>query len=129
MMEIMERTILYGIMVFLGIIVLLFLIGIILSFFLNGIGGSQGTHVGYVTAIEFNDNIIWDANLVYFKTDLESTQEDSYCVNDGLLKFNLENAQINKQKISIDYANNFWFWRKDCHGGVSIITGFKEAKE
>ena len=92
---------------------------------LNGIGASSGQHSGYVTAVEFNDNALWDANIVYFKSSTESTQEDSYCVNDPNLKSQLEFYSQMNQKIVIEYSNPFWFWTSLCNGGQSIITDVK----
>ena len=107
------------------IIAIILLFSILLSpiLFLNYIGGSSGIHTGIVTAIEFNDNILWDAVLVYFKTSEESTQEDIYCVNDLELKNKLENYAKTRELITISFENDFWFFSKDCNGGVSIITG------
>jgi hypothetical protein len=90
---------------------------------LNGIGASEGKHIGYVTAVEFNDNIIWDANLVYFKTDTESTQEDIYCVNDAQTKALLEQYAVSKTRVTVRYQHPFWFWRSICNGGTSVIVG------
>lgn len=98
-----------------------------LSIVLNNIGASEGTHTGFVTAVEFNNNILWDATLVYFKTDKESTQEDIYCVNDLLLKKQLEDYEKMSRRITIHYENPFWFWRKLCNGGESIIIGIEDT--
>lgn len=104
------------------IFLIVFMFGVI---YFNEIGASQGKHTGYVTAVEFNDNILWDANLVYFKTDTESTQEDVYCVNDKSLKIKLEEFTKSKTKITIIYNHPFWFWRSLCNGGESIIVGYE----
>ena len=102
------------------LIFIFFLIGIVL---LNDVGGSRGKHIGIVTAIEFNKNILWDANIVYFKTSEESTQEDKYCVNDLELKTQLEQLARKRELVTIEFKNNFWFWRWKCNGGSSIIVG------
>ena len=107
---------------FLIIIIFVFIIMMpITLFFLSDIGASQGQHTGYISAVEFNKNILWDANIVYFKTDMESTQEDRYCVNDNLLNAKLEQYARNNQQLTIQYSNPFWFWRSLCNGGDSII--------
>jgi len=114
--------IIHGLIV-LGITTLVLLL-IILSLciaLLNGVGASQGQHTGFVTSVEFNDNIVWDANIVYFKTDTESTQEDLYCVNDKQVKARLEDYARRSQKVTIQYKHPFWFFRKSCNGGSSII--------
>ena len=104
-----------------GIVGIIFLLIISLPFVLFSFNGSQGEHTGYVTAVEFNDNLIWDDNLVYFKTDLESTQEDKYCVNDELLKTILEEHAKKSTKITIRFQHKMFTYIGDCNEGVSII--------
>ena len=94
---------------------------IILLIFVNSIAGSEGTHVGFVTAVERNINLLWDANIVYFKTSDESTQEDEYCVNDWILKSRLEELARTKERVEIKYQHDFWLWKSECNGGTSII--------
>ena len=94
-------------------------------FFLNGIGSTLGQHTGVVTAVEYNSNIIWGANLVYFKTNTESSQEDVYCVNDPNVKSQLQQYANNKQVVTIYYKNNFLFWKWECNGGSTIIYNVK----
>ena len=79
------------------------IIGLILAFllvfgalFINSIGSSSGQHTGIVTAVEHNSNIVFAANLVYFKTSTTSTQEDIYCVNDPSLRTQLEGLASNQ---------------------------------
>ena len=108
------------------VLILIFISFVTLLIFLGNIGASTGKHTGFVTAIEFNENILWNANLVYFKTDTESTQEDIYCVNDEITKLQLEEYSKKKEQITIQYQNPFWFWRSLCNGGVSIITGVEK---
>ena len=102
--------------------------GAILGFFLNDIGASQGQHTGYVTAVEFNDNMIWDSTIVYFKTDTQSTQEDKYCINTPNVKLLLEKVAKEKRQVTLHYRNDFWFWRSQCNGGGSIIEAIEELK-
>ena len=104
----------------------IFFIGLVLFyFFLNGIGSTSGMHTGVVTAVEYNSNIIWDANLVYFKTNTESSQEDVYCVNDPNVKSQLQQDANSKKIVTIYYKNNFLFWKWDCNGGSTIIYNVK----
>jgi len=102
------------------------ILGVLGVIFINGIGASEGQHTGYVTAVEFNNNILWDANIAYFKTDTESTQEDRYCVNDKIVKQELEAAAMSKDHVTIKYKHPFWFWNSLCNGGDSIIIGIKQ---
>ena len=90
-------------------------------FFPGRFGASIGSHTGVVTAVEYNSNLIWGANIVYFKTVRESSQEDRYCVNDENVKNQLIEAQKNKKEVTIYFKNNFIMWKWDCNGGESII--------
>ena len=90
--------------------------------FVSGIGASKGQHTGIVTAVEQNDNIFWDANIVYFKTSDQTTQEDKYCVDDLDIKKELEQVAREKKIVTIKFENNFFFMKWECNGGISIIT-------
>ena len=106
------------------------LVGILvwsLMYSIVGIGATQGNHFGYVTAVENNDNIWWDANLVYFKTDAESTQEDIYCVNDPIVKSQLELYANSKERVKLEYSNPFIFWRSECNGGSSVVRSVDKS--
>lgn len=84
-------------------------------------GASNGSHSGVVTAVEYNSNVIWGSNIVYFKTVRESSQEDRYCVNDETVKNQLVEAQKGKKDVTIYFKNNFIMWKWQCNGGESII--------
>lgn len=84
----------------------------------------DGTHTGYVTAIEEN-GIIFKTITVYFKTDVQSSQEDKYCLIDRSLIPMLEEKQTNKEKVTIifyDYLMPSFF---ECGSGEGIIDGLK----
>ena len=104
-------------------IVLVIFLVIIISpiFIMNDIGASTGQHTGIITAVEFNNNILWDANLVYFKTNTAATQEDVYCVNDNAVKEQLIDFSKNHDEVTVYYHNNIIMWKWDCNGGWSII--------
>lgn len=93
---------------------------------LNNVGSSSGQHTGYVTAVEHNSNLIWASNIVYFKTDAMSSQEDRYCVNDIDLKGRLEDFSRNKTHVTLNYQNDYFVWAWECNGGESIITEVSE---
>ncbi len=61
---------------------------------------TRGSHVGYVTAID--DGIF--CTTVYFKTELESSQEDTYKIpKDSLIKEDLMEARDGKNNVKITY--------------------------
>jgi len=103
------------------IVVVIFSIFLIGTLFPGKIGASEGTHAGIVTAVEHNSNIIWESDLVYFKTSEESTQEDVYCVNNTEIKKQLTNETKIRREVFISYRNNFFMWKWQCNGGQSII--------
>ena len=85
------------------------------------IGASRGSHTGVVTAVEYNSNIVWGANVVYFKTTRESSQEDRYCVNDKAVREQLVDASKNKKEVTLHYQNDYFMWKWQCNGGETII--------
>ncbi|MBP6943093.1 MAG: hypothetical protein KBB55_03570 [Candidatus Buchananbacteria bacterium] len=101
---------------------LVFVFAFLSALFPGRIGATAGTHTGVITAVEYNSNFIWEANLVYFKTVRESSQEDVYCVNDELLMAKLIEYQKNKKEVTLHFQNDFVMWNWECNGGLSIIT-------
>lgn len=91
-------------------------------------GGANGEHVGYVTSVEDMDFLTWDSTLVHFKTDTESTQEDTYCVNDNDVAAKLRALAEERSAVVILYRNDLVMWRWECNGGDSIIVGVRKAK-
>jgi hypothetical protein len=92
-----------------------FLLFIPFLFLLVGCGNmGSGTHTGYVTAIE-KTGVIWKTGGVYFKTSMESTQEDHYCVENNDLYKKLEEKSLNKENITIEFHEEFFVapWRCD----------------
>jgi len=84
----------------------------------------NGTHTGYVTAIETN-GLIFKTVTVYFKTDVESSQEDAYCLIDKSLIPTLQQKQESQEKVTItfyDYLMTSW---TECGTGTGIISGVK----
>lgn len=114
-----------GIWVFI-ILTIIFLIAFIIFGFvgIHIITTRDGSHTGYVTAIEEN-GIIFKTITVYFKTDTQSSQEDSYCLIDRSLIPPLREKQENKEKVTItffDYLMPSFF---ECGNGIGIIDGVK----
>lgn len=83
-----------------------------------------GKHTGYVTAVETN-GIIFKTHSIYFKSDLESSQEDRYCVIDLSLKEELEKTAKDKTRITIYYYNYlFPGWNYCKMGDISIVDAW-----
>lgn len=81
----------------------------------------NGFHTGIVTAVETN-GIIFKTNRVYFKTNDESTQEDTYCVIGRQLKEELINKQRSKEIVTLHYDDYLFVGYSLCKG-EPIITG------
>lgn len=103
------------------VIVVFFIFSLIMVIFPATFGASNGAHTGVVTAVEYNSNLVWGANIVYFKTVRESSQEDLYCVNDENVKAQLIEAQKEKKEVTVYFKNNYLMWKWECNGGASII--------
>lgn len=110
----------FSVLLLVFLLIVLFFVG---SSLINNVGGSHGQHSGYVTAIEYSDNLLFDATIVYFKSDMQSSQEDKYCVNDEDTINKLKTYSHLKTPVIIFYKNEFITWSWDCNGGDSIIYG------
>lgn len=64
----------------------------------------RGTHTWIVTANTHN-GIIVKTNKIFFKTDINSSQEDSYCVKDEAILGKLKEAQYSQKKVTIEYED------------------------
>jgi hypothetical protein len=68
---------------------------------------NNGSHVGYVTAVD--QGAI--CTKVYFKTSLDSSQEDVYEIpRDSEQIKELREALRNKENVEITYRANNWSW-------------------
>lgn len=85
---------------------------------------SNGTHSGYVTAIEDN-GIFFKSTTVYFKTSVESTQEDAYCVyiENTDLRAKLQQAQTDVKQVTITFDDYLFKSYAKCNGEIALITG------
>lgn len=67
----------------------------------------EGTATGYVTAVE-RGGVFYTTTGVYLKTDLESTQEDRYCLADRSLEETLRQAAGSNQRVEVRFKEYFW---------------------
>ncbi len=65
----------------------------------------DGEHTGFVTAIQ-KEGLFYKNYTIFFKTDNQSSQEDSYCVQewDGNIADNLRDANKSRQLVTIHYT-------------------------
>lgn len=115
---------------FMGVVVLVVVGGFTLFLLFVGIlligGGTpnEGTHTGYVTAVE-KEGIIWRVNSAYFKTDTQSSQEDKYCASDDVVT-QLKEAQVAKKLVTIEYKRGFFLFPWECSlSSETEIIGLK----
>lgn len=86
---------------------------------------SNGKHSGQITATD-KTGLIWKTWDVYVKTDISSSQEDKYCVEDASLILLLNELSEDRTKVTILYRDEFYTapWRcEDIRAG--IITGIE----
>ena len=86
---------------------------------------SDGEHNGQITAIQ-KDGVIWKTYGVYVKSDVSSSQEEKYCLEDSSLIPKIEQASKDRLRVTILYKDELFVppWR--C--GISpagIITDVK----
>lgn len=81
---------------------------------------ARGSHTGYVTATE-TSGLIWSTPKAFFKTDAQSSQEDRYCVTNQSVYDRLLTAQTIREKVTINFQNDWWMPIWECNGGISII--------
>ena len=88
---------------------------------------TNGEHTGYITAVEQN-GIIFKTYRVYLKTDLQSSQEDAYCVVDPVIFSDLEKVSREKTQVSVGYLSWLFSGVKNCGRESAVITSVSFAK-
>lgn len=85
-------------------VIVIFLVLLAPSVFIRFQSIGQGTHTGYVTAVDQRGYIFKNYD-VYFKTDNSSSQEDLYCVNraNEQLVMALKQASRDRKLVTIGY--------------------------
>lgn len=78
-----------------------------------------GEHTGYITVVERGGML--NIPLLYLKTDNQSSQEDKYCLVEGLVDEAKQLSQ-SRQLVTVKFERGFWmpFWR--CNGGEVRVT-------
>lgn len=107
-----------GVLVFVVVIVLCLPLSAI---FISNFGKTSGTHAGYVTAVETN-SFIYTNQRAYFKTGQDTTQEDTYCIQDPAIYARLTEVSQTGEKVSITFSHPLIEWRWNCGGDSAIIT-------
>lgn len=83
----------------------------------------SGQHTGYVTAVE-QEGIFFKTTRVYFKTDPQSSQEDSYCVLPAskFLVTTLDDAAAKRALITLSYSSYLLTGMTECGAENEYIT-------
>jgi hypothetical protein len=86
---------------------------------LNLIAG-KGEHKGYITAVDTYENFMSRITVVYFKTDLQSSQEDSYCINNASIDIigKAKKALSEKKNVILKYEDVWFAGWMNCSGDV-----------
>lgn len=84
----------------------------------------HGDHTGYVTAVE-QEGVIFKTERAYIKSNLESSQEDVYCVVDRGVYDQLRQAQLDKRNVTIEHVSWFNPAVYDCKGESAIIISVR----
>jgi hypothetical protein len=84
----------------------------------------EGKQSGYITAVE-KSGLVFPTYSAYIKTDLSSSQEDKYCVDNDDLAPLLEKVQEGKIRVTIKYHEEFMIgpWRCGPQD-IAIIDSF-----
>lgn len=87
---------------------------------------NNGKHNGQITAIE-KEGLIWKTYTVYVKSDISSSQEDNYCLEDLSLIPKIEQSSKDRSKVTVLYRDEFIVapWRCGSYNG-GIITGIEQ---
>ncbi len=110
---------------FLVIISILVIVAVIIADITFNISiPEQGEHKGFITAVD-TSGIFFKTTQVYFKTNTQSSQEDSYCASNGDVISQLKNAQETNQNVTITYTRSFLtpFWV--CGSENEVINAIK----
>lgn len=88
----------------------------------------NGSHVGYITAVE-EGGLLFKTKTAYIKTDTQSSQEDSYCVIDEEVFFQLQALLRLHERVEISYFDYFINGITQCNsergGIIESIKGIK----
>lgn len=104
-----------------------YVVGILLLFSVLVFSGcietlTNGEHNGQIIAIE-KEGLIWKTYTVYVKSDISSSQEDTYCLEDQSLIPELEKLSKERAKVTLIYKDELIVapWRCGTYTG-GIIT-------
>jgi len=81
---------------------------------------SKGEHTGFVTSVE-RTGLIWKTGKAYIKTDVSSSQEDTYCVMDQEVYAQLEQAAKDRKKVTIKFLDYLTKGFRNCDGEPAVI--------
>lgn len=113
-----------GTLIGLGLFILIFII----PFTGLHIETSNGEHVGYITSVEKN-GLFFKTYTTYIKTDIQSSQEDEYCVIDESIISQLKRFAESKTHVKIEYFDWFSKGIANCSGEMGgIISAVSETK-
>ena len=89
----------------------------------------RGEHNGQITAVE-KTGLVWQTNALYVKSDVSSSQEEKYCVeNEDLLK-EIKQYSKDRTKVTLYYKNELFIFPSRCDwGDTGIVYDVKPVVE
>lgn len=100
---------------------IILLIGVVVSFLITLRLGFplKGEHTGYITAVEKDG--LFQIGVAYFKTETESSQEDTYCLSDDMYT-KAQEVSREKQLVTVNYSRGWFVPVWECGGnGIQVV--------
>lgn len=85
---------------------------------------SSGEHTGYVTAVE-KTGLFFKTGEAHFKTDTQSSQEDSYCVMSDSVYEKLAAASRTHEKITVKFIDYLVKGQANCGMEDGVIVSIE----
>lgn len=110
-------------------LIMVALIYVLFSFLGFNLTTSYGVHNVQITAVE-NNGFIWKTWTAYVKSDVSSSQEETYCIDTKKIYLkDLEMYSSERTKVTITYQRPHFmpFW--ECDGGQAMIVDIQPSME
>jgi hypothetical protein len=83
--------------------------------------GIEGSTTGYVVAVEHQDNMIWDSDIVRIAVN---NQVYDFCVTNPGVKADFTDLTMRPVLITVFYDSDFITWKSECNGGLSTVVNY-----
>lgn len=91
-----------------------------------GLSATRGasTYTGQVVDIEHEKGLFLKTSQVHLKTNLESSEAETFCVHPSEVDEHLpilRRALRNNQQVTISYSRPLWVSPSECQSGLSMV--------